>query len=214
MNKILKLLLVIDLVVINALLGFLIYKSQSAVIQPVITPAVEVKSEDVEILRGQVGGLLNRIGNLELTPYPSPAGSSGQIKTITVAAPTKIPTKNVSYVNIPGSGETNKTSWEDLLGTDFYFDKAEYVGLYNVTWEGSIKLFNGSGLGYVRLLDVTHGIAVVGSEVNTGNQSDTLVSSGLMNLWSGKNLYRMQGKTNSSDKLIYNWGKLKIVTQD
>jgi len=218
MKNFLKLLLIIDLVVVNILVGFLIYNQirnpNNSIVQTSEINTSEVRMKDVEELRGQVGTLINRMGNLELTPYPSPAGTSGQIKTVTVVAPTKTPTKNISYVNIPGTGETISIDWVDIAGTDFYFDKAEYPGLFNIIWEGNIRLFNGSGMGYIRLFDVTHGIAVVGSEVNTISQSDTLVSSGLLNVWSGKNLYRIQGKSNSSDRLIYNWGKLKITTQD
>ena len=160
MSKIANLFLIIDLVVLNVLVGFLIYNlklsfSNSRFTNVPITQTSEVNSQDLTELRGQMGTLINRVGNLELTPYPSPAGTSGQIKTVTLPAPTKLPLKDLNYVNIPGTGETISIDWVDIAGTDFYFDKAEYPGLYNVTLEGSIKLFNGNGIGYVRLFDVS-----------------------------------------------------------
>lgn len=200
MNKWLNLLLVVDLLILNGLVGFLVYKSQ---LLSTNTQIITNSQEPIDY-SNKIQELITRVGDLELTPYPSPApaGTSGQIKRV----------KNISYVNIPGNGETNLTVWTNIAGTDFYFDKAEYPGIQTVILEANIKLFNGSGIGSVRLLDVTHGIAVVGSEINTTSQSDVILDSGLLTIWSGENLYRIQAKSNSSDRLIYSWGKLKIVT--
>lgn len=222
MKNISILVLILDLLVLNLLVGYLVYtyvflaNTNKPFDPELLTGKVETtEPTNLDELRAQFGDLTNRVGNLELTPYPTAMvlPTSTVVKTTKVVIPTIPVTKNISYVEIPGSGETNNLGWVDISGTDFYFDKAEYPGLLTVTMEGSIRLFNGSGTGYVRLFDVTHGIAVVGSEVFTQSQMDTLVSSGNLNMWSGKNRYRVQAKSNASDRLIFSWGKLKITVQ-
>lgn len=134
--------------------------------------------------------------------------------TVPTKTPSKTKTKSVSYVTVLGSGSTALTDWTALTGTDFYFDTADYPGLIQVTFEANMKLFNGSGRAYLRLFDVTHGIGVQGSDVNTNNNSDVIVESGKINFWAGKNLIRVQGKSQTVETAVFNSGRLRLVVEN
>lgn len=106
------------------------------------------------------------------------------------------------------------TNWVDVAGSDFYFNPADYPGLVAVYFEANMKLVTGSGRAYVRLYDSTHGIGVQGSEVVTQAGTDTLVESGQLNFWAGKNLIRVQIKSLTTESTVYNSGRLRIVTEN
>lgn len=130
---------------------------------------------------------------------------------------TTLPTKkirSVQYVTIPGQGSSQSMSWQSLSGTEFYFDKSDYPGLTEVYFEANFELQNGNGMGYVRLFDATHKIGVDGSEIQTATQTAGVFSSGRLNFWSGRNLISVQGKTLTADTTMYNYGRLKIVTEN
>jgi len=137
-------------------------------------------------------------------------------KTITklVVQPTKPQVSSVTFAPIPGSGSTLVNDWTDISGTDFYFDKADYVGLQSIYFVTNIRLLNGNGQAFVRLFDVTHSIGVQGSEASTVNQSSTPVDSGQVSFWAGKNLYRVQAKSLTADTAIFDSGRLKITTRN
>jgi len=120
----------------------------------------------------------------------------------------------VAYVTIPGTGSSSKNDWEILPGTEFYFDKSDYPGLVEVYFEANMKLFNGNGMAYVRLYDSINGVAVQGSDVQTNSQVNAVVFSGKVNFWAGKNLIKVQAKNLTADTAVYNWGRLRVVTEN
>jgi hypothetical protein len=122
--------------------------------------------------------------------------------------------KSVSYVPIPGSGSTLNTAWTSIDGTDFYLDKTDFPGIKEIYFEANMKLFNGNGTANLRIFDVTHGVAVTGSEVTTSSQTSTYVSSSKLNVWNGWNHYVVQGKSLTSDTTVFESGKLKIITEN
>lgn len=148
------------------------------------------------------------ISNPTPTPIPAP-------KSVVVQPTTKPKARSVSYVTIPGSGGgTVQTSWVDVAGSDFYFDTADYPGLVEVYLEANMNLVNGSGMAYVQLLDVTHGIGVQGSDVKTNSNSATMMTSGKISFWRGKNLIRVQVKSLTSEQAVFNSGRLRVVTEN
>jgi hypothetical protein len=122
--------------------------------------------------------------------------------------------RTVQYVTIPGSGSTSANVWTNLAGTEFYFDTADYPGLIEIYFEANMRLVNGNGRAYVQLYDATHGIGVQGSDVNTTSQTDTVITSGRVSFWAGKNLIRVQAKSLTADTAVYNSGRLRIVTEN
>ena len=117
-----------------------------------------------------------------------------------------------AYISLSGPFTTTATDWVNLSGVESYIDlEKEYGKGAKVSWEGSLKVAHGNGQAYARLFDVTHGIAVSGSEISTTNNADSkLVTSGNLNLWAGKNLYRVQIKSLNSFEVTFGGGRIKI----
>lgn len=217
MKLLLKILLVIDLLAVNAGVGWVVYKSQIEVnTSPVPPPNLGGGNEGGGIaeLRDQIAEIRTELKSLKLiTPVPT-AKAVPTTKPAAAVAPTRTKLRSVAYVTIPGSGSSSKNDWETLSGTEFYFDKSDYPGLVEVYFEANMKLFNGNGVAYVRLLDSTNGVAVQGSDVQTNSQLNAVVFSGKVNFWAGKNLIKVQAKNLTADTAVYNWGRLKVVTEN
>ncbi|MDP1743598.1 MAG: hypothetical protein Q8L51_02300 [Candidatus Amesbacteria bacterium] len=196
-----KWILIINLILLNLGLGWLFYKSLN---QTVLNVLPVVKTEYID----KCGSECQKYIDAKIVfPNPSPSTIT---KTVYQTIP-KTKTKSIVYVPISGSGSTTANDWTSISGTDFYLDKADYKGLQEISFEGNLKLFNGNGIAYMRLFDVTHGIAVQSSDAQTSSQTSTPVNSGAINLWSGKNLYRVQLKTLTADTAVFDGGKLKIT---
>jgi hypothetical protein len=217
MKTILKILLVIDLLAVNAGVGYIIYKNQIEVsTSPVPPPNLGGGNEGGGIaeLRDQMAEVRTELKNLKLVSPAPTVKVAPTAKSAAAVQPTRTKVRNVAYVTVPGSGSSSKNDWETLSGTEFYFDKSDYPGLTEVYFEANMKLFNGNGMAYVRLLDSTNGVAVQGSDVQTNSQVNTVVFSGKVNFWAGKNLIKVQAKNLTADTAVYNWGRLRIVTEN
>lgn len=134
------------------------------------------------------------------------------VKTVVV---TPVPTQaksQVAYIPITGGVTTTSSEWYDAPNTDFYLDiEKSYGKNYSATWNASLKVAHGNGTAFVRLFDVTHGIAVNGSELKlTDNSNLTSVFSGNLSFWSGNNLYRVQFKSLNTFEITFGGGQIKI----
>lgn len=118
----------------------------------------------------------------------------------------------VSYIPFGADYSTNSTSWVDAVANEVSFDLAsDYSKGAKVSWEASLRVDNANGVAFARIFDVTHGIAVDGSEIAvTDNASFQRISSGNINLWSGRNVYRVQVKSLNSSQIFYSGGKIRI----
>lgn len=140
------------------------------------------------------------------------AGTKETIKTVTVTpAPVKSKAQ-IAYIPIPGNVTTTSSDWYDAPNTDFYLNiTGDYGKINTITWEGSLKVAHGNGTAYARLFDVTHGIAVNGSEISlTDNPNLTQVYSGNLNFWAGNNLYRVQFKSLNTFEVTFGGGNIKV----
>jgi len=216
---------VADVVLLNAAVGWGGWKIVAGGKQPPQTQTTEPQTRD-ECGLGCQAEIQNQIQKLreEMTT----AGGSGAGEPTVTLPPTERPvvtvrqpatavktkTRAVQYVTIPGSGSSKSLSWENLAGTDIYFDKADYPGLTEVYFEANVNLVNGNGTAYIRLYDATHGIGVDGSEIRSQSQTAAIVTSGKVNFWQGKNLIRVQAKTLTADTAVYSYGRLRIVTEN
>jgi Flp pilus assembly protein TadG len=118
-----------------------------------------------------------------------------------------------AYIPLSGPITTTSTGWVDVVGTDIYIDLAnDYGKNAYVSWEAFLKVAYGNGQAFARLYDVTHGIGVDGSELSLiGIGTSTQVSSGKLNLWSGRNLYRVQIKSLNTFEVTFGSGRIKIT---
>jgi len=137
---------------------------------------------------------------------------SGTTKTAVQKEPaTEAVSKKTAYIPLSGPITTTSTGWVDAAGTDVYIDLANDYGKSTyVSWEGFLSIANGNGTAFARLYDATHGIAVNGSEISTTNGTSTQVTSGSLNLWAGRNLYRVQLKSLNSFVVTFTSGRIKI----
>ena len=197
--------LALDLVALNAAIGWVIYGKL------VTQPELQITSFAQAIPADNCGAncqayIDSRISHPTPTPTPTP-------KTIVPAAP-KAKVRTISYLPISTGGSTANRDWTNIAGTEFYFDTSNYPGLVTVYFEANIHLLNGNGIGYVRLFDTAHGIGVQGSDAQTSNQAATLVESGQVSFWAGKNLIRVQAKSLTTETTIFDSGRLRIITEN
>ncbi|KKS33047.1 MAG: hypothetical protein UU93_C0003G0055 [Candidatus Amesbacteria bacterium GW2011_GWA2_42_12] len=215
LNKVLKVVFVVNLVVLNVLVGYLVYKSQIQNSKIQINPNNQnpiIKTETVDICGPDCqkyidASLKSQIPSSKSTPTPI------STKVVYQQTPAK-KVRTVTYVPIPGTGSTMNNVWTDLAGTDFYFNTADYPGLIEVSFEANVKLINGNGIAYFQLADITHGIGVQGSDLQTSAQTSTSVSSGKISFWAGKNLIRVQAKSLTADTAVFDGGRLKVVVEN
>lgn len=219
LNKIFKIILVLDLVGVNVAVGYAIYKSQgpNPKIQTISNdqiPNVQTRIEYVDkcgdecmtVIKNQITSLQIKDQKIVVvTPPLRLKASEGQASK---------KTRSEEILTIPGSGSTTANGWTDIPGTEFYFDGRDWPGIVEVYFEANMRLVNGNGLAYVRLFDVTHGIGVTGSENNTSSQSDVWTKSQKSSFWAGKNLIRVQAKSLTADTAVYTQGRLRIVVEN
>jgi len=210
MSKEVKILLVIlgtlDLLAVNGAVGYLLTKKPKPSAAPQVSYIDQCGDECKKYIDAQL-----KSQNLKVkteTPTPTPA-----TKIVYQTAP-KTKVRSTTYVTLAGSGNTTATDWVNATGSDFYFNPADYPGLVSVYFEANMKLMTGSGRAYVRLYDVTHGIGVQGSEASTQAGVDTVVESGQVSFWAGRNLIRVQMKSLTTESTFYTSGRLRIITEN
>lgn len=194
-------------ILISALV--ILQKQVNGINKRLFEEGVEVSSEGTRILFQDCGSECKK----EIRKSVSDA-----IATIAAVPKTIIKTQSqksqqTSYISLDGTVSTTGTSWVDAPGIEVAFDLTkDYSKDALVSWEASLKVAHGNGQAYARLFDVTHGIAVAGSEISTTNNSSYLrVSSGNLGLWAGRNVYRVQLKSLNSFEITYTGGRMRIT---
>jgi hypothetical protein len=133
--------------------------------------------------------------------------------TTIITSPATANTTGTFYVPIGGSGSTTNQTWTDT-SAEVIINWDNYPGdKVTVTWEGYVKLKDGNGLASARLYDVTHQVAVPGSELETSYWDFKYIASGPLTIWSGNVTYRVQIKSLTGYQAWYEGGKIKIVIE-
>lgn len=152
----------------------------------------------------------------EVSKAVASASASTKVDAVTTSVPkvatTTIQKPQVSYVPFGSDASTTSISWVDAPANEVSFDLAsDYSTGAKASWEASLRVDNANGAAFARIFDVTHGIAVDGSEILVTNKSDfQRISSGNINLWNGRNVYRIQVKSLNSSQIFYSGGKIRI----
>lgn len=178
----------------------------------------ENKNEEINLVNEECplncNEVIDKKINEALVPMESLSPTATLVPTVAVRKIEVKKVKSTQYIPIPGSGSTLENKWVDLLGTEFYISTDDYPNLIGAYFEANMRLLNGNGLAYLRLFDVTAGIEVWGSEVSTGSQSFTSVSSGKLTIRNGTHLYRVQAKSLTADTTVFNSGRIKIILEN
>ena len=221
-KKILTILLVLDLLILNILLGYVIYRTNLSLNSSEgnqfkvtdATKAVPTLADEnlcpsgcIDLMDSEITKISTK--DVGVTPTPTI-----KVQTKSVLAPSVEKVRSTSYLPIPGSGSTLSNDWVSLEGTDFYLSTSDYPGLLSVYFEANIKLKNGNGEAYVRLYDVTNSRGVDASTLKTSSQISVFVSGGPISLWSGYNHYKVQAKSLTADTSYFESGRLKIISEN
>lgn len=207
-----KVILILAVVFSTSTSFYLLYKYNNVPVEPVspvpqTTVAKDPSSEVVLTEYATKKYVDDLVADINI-PESSPSETKTVTVTKTVAAP-KSP--ETSYLPITGGFSTKSLIWMDVPGTDFYLDLvADYGENAIVTWDAFIYEEHGNGLVEVRIYDATHGIVVQNSEISTNNASSSLVSSANLAIWRGKNLYKVQIKSQKGFYVFFDSGRLKI----
>jgi hypothetical protein len=123
----------------------------------------------------------------------------------------KVSQPQVLYIPLGGGGATTSRDWADVGSAEVYLDVNDYPNLEKAYFEGFIKVKYGNGKAFARLYDVTHSIGVQGSDIESASENFTLVESGTLNFWQGKNLYRVQIKSLNGYEASIDSGRIKLI---
>lgn len=203
-EKIFKTLVLLCLFVLSAML-LLLYRRVNQEDKP-LPPQILKEIQKVDVCGTECK---KEIAKEVAKLVPTPAAIKKETK-LPVPAATQ---SRTAYIPLAGPITSTSTNWVDTAGTDVYIDLAgDYGQKAKVSWEASLSVAHGNGQAYARLFDVTHGIGVSGSEISTtNNAASQLVASGDLNLWAGRNLYRVQIKSLNSFEVTFGNGRIKIV---
>lgn len=137
--------------------------------------------------------------------------SGKETKIVEKTTTTKASQPQVIYIPLGGGGATISRDWADVGNAEVYLDLNDYSNLDKAYFEGFIKVKHGNGKAFARLYDVTHSIGVQGSDIESASENFTLVESGSLNFWQGKNLYRIQIKSLNGYEASIDSGRIKII---
>ncbi|MDO8503460.1 MAG: hypothetical protein Q7S60_02095 [bacterium] len=193
--------------------SFLPSKTKTALqTEPVVIPQPVSTTTQVDVCGADCQ---NVVRNLVADAIATVSGQTTTIVKETSVVQQKKSSPRTSFIPLGGSASTISQSWVDVKGSDVYIDLSDYNGASSI-WVGfdaTIKMESGNGKAYARLFDVTHGIAVSGSEASTSSGDFTVASAENISLWAGNNLYRAQIKSLNGLTASFSSGRVKIVTK-
>lgn len=196
-----------SLIILNLLLlNYQLFKPTNSPVQisaPSPQPTPDLST--IQKIQTKLVKLEEKLNNIS---SPSPI----QIPPNTPAAISK-KTKHISYLPITGNFSLLSYTWANVPTSQFYFDTADYPGLKGIVFEANLKLLNGNGLAKAQLYDITHSVALPGSQVQTASQQDQIIASSPVTFLSGKNLIQVQIQSLTADTTVFNSGRLIITSE-
>lgn len=137
----------------------------------------------------------------------------GQTKTSTTSEPAGSTSTGakVTYIPIGVSGaSTVKTDWDT---TDVSINLAgdDYPGYNYMTFEGFLKVKDGNGKAFARLLNSNDGTAILGSEMGVSHWDLKFAESGQFRVVSGQKTYKLQLKSLTGYEVTTGLVRIKVV---
>lgn len=200
MNRIGWGVLIVDLVLVNTAVGWLLWGKEKT------KEATEVPNNNCLM---ECNALIDR----KIAAIPTPECNCVVPSPVLIKSSLS-KSKSTIYVPVNGSGNVLDTKWTDISGTEFYFNPDDYPGLKEAYFEANMKLLNGNGMAFIRLFDSSAGIEVWGSEVKRSSQVFGPVVSGKLTLRKGNHLYRVQAKSLTADTTVFNGGRIKLLLEN
>ena len=208
-SKLFTIFLILNLLVLNFAFIYLYFNKSVPVSVPVSTETVS-KSDNlqqkIDQLKADLLDLQNKLASSSSTPLDVENSATAGTKTYPTGAP------QTAYIPIPGSGSLLAYQWTSLPGTEFYFNPSDFLSMTTAYFEANLKLLNGNGLAFLRLFDLTAGIEIWGSDVQTDSQASTVIVSLPLTFRSGNHLICVQAKSLTADTTVFNSGRLKIIS--
>ncbi len=195
--------LIINLLVLNLAFVYLYFKPQPPPSLSSSTPGQSELQAKIDQLKTDLLAIQDQLAT---SSAASPASAPTSSPVSVVSSP------QTSYIPVPGSGSLLAYQWTKLAGTEFYFNPADFPNLSKAYFEANMRLLNGNGLAFLRLFDLTAGIEIWGSEIQTANQADTVVVSDPLQFRTGNHLICVQAKSLTADTTVFTSGRLKIIS--
>lgn len=135
----------------------------------------------------------------------------GSLTTTSSSNTSSSTSKSPVYVFSLGSGSsTTKQDWTTLENIDITINPDDYPGYKNMVLEVYMKLKDGNGKGFVRLINPTDGLSVIASETTTTAWDYTWVASTEFTLSSGKKTFKFQAKSLSGYEVFVQSARIKV----
>ncbi|MCX6704034.1 MAG: hypothetical protein NTZ07_01160 [Candidatus Woesebacteria bacterium] len=114
-------------------------------------------------------------------------------------------------IPISTSGSTVATDWESLAGSEISFNKANYPGVKKMYFQANLGTSAEDRKSFARLLDVTHGIGVQGSDITSTAVSPMQIKSDSLNFFSGDLVVRIQLKSLNGNTVTISNGRIILT---
>lgn len=118
----------------------------------------------------------------------------------------------VTYIPIGITGAaTSRTDWTTISDQSIYLSGDDFPGYKHMVLDGYLKVKDGNGKAFARLLNSNDGTALLGSEMETGAYDLTLVESGQFRIPQSKKLFKLQLKSLTGYEASSGLIRIKVV---
>lgn len=114
------------------------------------------------------------------------------------------------YIPLGYGGSATTLDYSTINDYQISLDPADYSGYTGVSLELSLRVFQGNGTAYARLINTTDNQAIYQSEVSTQNQNYIWLYSPQFTLSAGKKIYKLQLKTITGYEADIQNARLKV----
>ncbi len=131
--------------------------------------------------------------------------------TISKQTPTSAPTQSREFFIAIGSGQSAGYDWSDLPNAEKTINLHQFENIKSINFEATFSVPSSTGIGYVRLFNITDSQPVIGSDLSTTSGSATFLSSQALTL-EGSKLYKLQTKQSERKEVVVTQSRIKITT--
>lgn len=115
------------------------------------------------------------------------------------------------YIPLGYGGAATSLNYSTIDTYEVSLDPADYPGYSSVSLELSLRVYQGNGTAYARLVDTTDSQPIWQSEVSTTNQNYNWLYSPQFTLPAGKKTYKLQLKTLTGYEAGVQNARLKVI---